>query len=448
MLPITRIPQRQGVKTREIFYPNEPTLGVDPITPVGYVMDLLDEAGFGTTRGRTRVPVYKGTRRPDSSVRGNATSDGENPYGMDFRVFPRILKTKLGSMGYYRPGGGTSRLHRLRVPTHPDAEMGSGQVQYESLETPKQIIRNRGVRPGTVNMSYATEGVARYGVGYMGVGDEVETDLGGTIVEYPFKAVSYFNGYAKLDNQFLVGMNEFSLSMDSQLSRQEAAFLDGQAAAIGYGSVNITGRLGLMFSTAGTRPESNLNFYKMAVQERIIPLEMVWANNPLDLATMWCRLIMFVRFGQNSFRPGGSAGKLIAQDYQMEMDENSDHPAEIFASNLGPYTLTGADNVLSVRYGGAAGVPVTLPTGAAVTTDAIVAALNGNATLSTNIDFVNFMGRPMARTKGTGSTYTLQIDTAAGSSAHTVLGFDGVAYAGLDDTGFLWEFYNDISVDL
>jgi hypothetical protein len=445
---ITRIPQRQGVKTREIFYPNEPTLGVDPSSPIGYIMNLVDAAGFGTTRGRTRAPVFKGTRRPDSSVRGNATAEGENPYGLDFRIFPRILKTALGTHGYVRPGGGTSSLHRLFTPTHPDAEMGSAQIQYDSLESPKQSIRNRGVRPGTINMSFATEGVARFGVGYMGVGDEVDTDLGGTLVDYPYRAVSYFNGYAKLDNSFLVGMTEFSSSMDFGLARQDAAFLDGQAAAIGYGSVNMTGRLGLMFSTAGTRPESNLNYYRMATEERLVPIDLVWADKPLDLATMWCRLRMFVRFSQESFRPGGAAGLMVGQGYQMEVDETADLPAEVFGTIAGPYNLTASTNVLSVRRNGAAGVPVTLPIGAAVTTDAIVTALNANGTLSPNVDFVNFNGRVMARTKGTGSSHTLQIDTAVADSAHTALGFDGILNAGIDDTGFVWDFYNDIAVDL
>src|SRR4051812_15467543 len=101
MLPA--IPQRQGIKTREIYYREDAGApGVDPAVAVGYILHLADEGAFGTTQGRTKAPVFKGNRKPDSSILGNITAEGENPYGLEFRTFPRILKDFVGPNGYSR----------------------------------------------------------------------------------------------------------------------------------------------------------------------------------------------------------------------------------------------------------------------------------------------------------------------------------------------------------
>lgn len=449
MVDFAPLPQRQGIKTRQIFYPNEPSLGTDPAAPVGYLMPLADEAGFGTAQGLTNVPVFKGLRKPDAVVLGMITADGENPYLLESRIFPRVLKTFLGDDGYVRPAGGTTKLHRLFIPTDPDAEMGSCQIQDESRETPVQYIRNKGVRPGTIGLTYAAEGGARYTVGFTGIGNEVFTDLGGTVVDYPSRPFSYFNGYAKLNGYYLVGMTDFNMSLDAGLARQDAAFHAGQAAAIGYGAVNLTGSLGLMFSTNGSAPENNMNFYNMAVNQQDVPLDVLWADAPLDRADHWIRILTpAVRFSRRGFRPGGAVGKVITQDWRMVDTENADIAAEKFNDIRGPYTMDNTNNVIGIRVDGAAATAVTLPTGAAVTVDQIVAAINANGTLSAAIVAESFVGRVMLRHKTAGASHSIGIDTTTANSAHTVLGFDAVAMSGFDDTPLIIEVYNDITTDL
>lgn len=438
------LPQRQGIKTRQIYYPGEPSLGTDPVAPVGYVVPLVDEAGFGNSRGRTTVPVYKGKRRPDQSILGNSTSEGENPYGLETRVFPRLLKDLFGADGYVRPFGGTSGLHRFTIPKNDEAEMGSGQIQDESLETPKQIQRNTGVRPGAINLSYATEGVARYGMNFMGIGNEVNTDLGGTVHDFPYRAFSYFNGYAKLNGYFLTGMTDFSMTIDPGLARQEAAFHEGQAAAIGYGAINANGSLGLMFSTSGAAPENNMNFYDMATNEQVVPLDCAWANAPVIRASSWVRVVLAsVVFSKKGFRPGGSMGKVITQNWNLTDDVSADHPAEKFNEIVGPWTFTAADNVLGIKVDGAAAVTVTLGTGE-VSAETIAGLINANATLGPLVEATSFMGRVMIATKLKGSTHSVQIDTTTPNSAHTIMGFDGIASLGLDDEPILVEIFEPL----
>jgi hypothetical protein len=448
MLPT--IPQRQGVKTRQIFYPEDAgAMGTDPAVPKGYVMPLADEGSFGTDQGLIQAPVYKGTRRPFGVVSGNVTAEGEDPYGLEFRTFPRVLKELVGPDGYVRPGGGTTSLHRFYVPTDPDAEMGSCQLQNESLETPKQILRNRGVRPGTISLAYANEGVARYGVAWMGTGDEVRTDLAGTVTDEGYKAVSFFNGFAKLNGYFLVGMTDFSITIDPGLSRSDAAFREGIAAGINYNVINVAGRLALMFSTNGAAPENNMNFYDLAVNQTPVPLDIAWSDAPASQATAWCRIILpATRFSRRGFRPGGSAGKIITQDYQVVDDISGDLAAEKFGTIRGTYNLTGTNNVFGVKIDGGATLSVTLPTGAAVTTDAIVTALMANGPFAAAATASNFMGRVMVTSKTKGASSSVQYDTAVANSAHTALGFDNVAFTGFTDIPFLIEVYNDITVDL
>lgn len=447
MLP--SIPQRQGIKTRQIFYPERSGFGIDPSPAVGYLMPLADEAGFGTSDSLVRAPIFKGTRKPDGVVNGMITAEGENPYGMEFRTFPRVLREFFGVGGYVRPGGGSTSLHKMFIPIDPDAEMGSCQIQEESRETPTQYIRNRGVRPGTINLSYANEGVARWGGGFMGSGDEVRTNLGGTVNDEGYKAVSYFNGHARLNGYYLVGMTDFSLSLDGGLSRADAAFRGGVAASINYGAINVTGRLGLMFSTAGSAPENNLNFYDMAVNQTPVPLEVMYTDAPPAISDSWCRIILAAtRFSRRGFRPGGAAGKLITQDYQLIDDASADIAAEKFSINRGPYTLT-TNNKLGIKVNGGATIPITLGTASTtITLAAAIAAINANVTFSNLAIAEEFNGRIMLRTIGKGSNYSIQIDTAQTDSAHSILGFDGVAFTGYSDTPLLIEFYNDIIVDL
>jgi len=299
-------------------------------------------------------------------------------------------------------------------------------------------------------LSYANEGVARYGMSFMGIGDEVYTNLAGTINDEGYKAVSYFNGSAKLNGYFLVGMSDFSIAFDFGLSRQEAAFRQGIAAAINYGLINATGNLGLMFSTSGAAPENNMNFYNMAVNNTPVPLEIVWANNPLELATMWCRIILSAtRFGRKGFRPGGTNGKIISQPYEMTTDDSGDIAAEKFNTIPGPtYTLT-TNNKLGIKVNGGSTMAITLGNASTtITLTAAVAAINAHAPFAALATAEEWHGRIMLRTIGKGSSFSLQIDTAQTDSAHTILGFDGVAFTGFNDEPMMIEVYNDIGVDL
>lgn len=441
MLPL--LAHRQGVKTRQEYYREDAgSPGIDPASPIGFVMPLADEAGFTRKRALVRAPVYKGNRKPDGVISGMKTADGENPYGLELNVFPRILKDFFGPDGYVRPGGGTTRLSRYFIPTDDDAVPGSFQIQDKSLESPVQILRKKGVMGSPFNFSYANEGVARYGLGMMGVGEQVTTDLGGTVTDYPYKAMNYFSGAVEIDGDTLVGMTEFSLSLDGGLSRTDAAFRDGLAASIGYGNINTTGRTTLMMAKNGGGLEENLNFYDLAEDEIPVAMSCMWADKPLTLATGWIRIILSaVRFSGEGFKSGGTAGRFISNDFQSVDDETGDLAAEKFSVNAGPYTLT-TNNKLGLKVNGGATVPVTLGTASTVITlTQAVAAINGTVGLN-GLVASEFNGRIMLRSGLKGAAQSIQIDTAQADSAHTILGFDGVAFLGYSDTPLLIEVFH------
>jgi hypothetical protein len=447
---LTPLPRRQGVKTRQVMYAEpDAAPGTNPGSPVGYILPLADESGFGTEQGRIQAPVFKGKRKPYGSVLGNINAAGEAPYGLEFRTFLRVLRQFVGPNGYTRPGGGTTSLHRIFTPTVDDSSPGSVQIEDQSLETPVQYIRNRYVRPGSINLSYANEGVARYGVSWMGIGDELRTSLAGTVNDEGYKAVSFFNGYAKLNGYYLVGMSDFAITFDGGLSRGDAAFRGGIAASVDFGVINISGRLALMFATNGAAPENNLNFYDMAVNNQAIPLEVIWTDTNETLSDSWCRIIIpGTKFSRRGFRPGGAAGKLITQDFTVDDDTASNKIAAEKYGIRGPYNIGASTFNLGVKDTGGSTIITALTQGAARTTDQVVTELNANVSFSAAFTAENFLGRVMIRHKTLGAAKSIQVDTATANSAHSILGFDNVVFSGFDDTPWLVEINNDITTNI
>lgn len=448
MLTINR---RQGVKSRQIMYPEpDSTFGQDATVPVGYIMPLADESGFGTDQGMTEAPVFKGNRKAYGIVYDNIMASGESPYGLEFRTFLRVMRQFVGPNGYVRPGGGVTSLHRISVPTANDAVPGSVCLQDESLETPVQYIRNRGVRAGTINLSYANAGVARYGVGWTGIGDEVQTSLAGTVNDDDYKAASYFNGYMSMNGYDLVGLSDFSISFDGGVSRGDAAFREGIGSSVDFGVINVTGSLGLQMATNGAAPENNLNYYNMAVNQQSIPIDVAWANDKIATADQWCRIIIpGTKFSRRGFRPGGSQAKSITQDWRVEQNATTNGiAAEKFGTIRGPYNIGAGNAILGVQVNGGATIPITLVQGAARTVAQVVTDINANATFTALGTASVFMGRVMLRSLLKSSSASMKVDTAQATSAHTVLGFDGILFSGKSDTEWLMEFYNDITTDL
>jgi hypothetical protein len=297
-----------------------------------------------------------------------------------------------------------------------------------------------------MQFQYSQNGGATYTVNVMGNGDEARTAIAaGAQTEYPFSAVSYFNGYAKINNLSLVGMTDFSMSFENNLTRIDTAFNNGIASGIVAGLMDATGSLGLIMGVAaGADPEDTMNFYDMAVNQTDIPIEVLYANGPVATATQWCRIRAYVRFSRKSWKPGGAAGIMITQDFQLIPTLSADWSAEIFNDKVGGSTFAlvlDVNDQLGIKVDGGATQVVTFTAGAAVTAAALIAEINTQTTGCT-ADVWN--GRIRIKSDTTGSTSSLEIDSTTAETCHTTLGFlADTEITGYTDTPFVIEVYND-----
>lgn len=441
------INQRISALTRLVLYP-ETSFGSDPGAPVGYVVPLAAQSGFRTNRNILPVPNYIGNRLTNAVVRGSATAAGAVPVNLEFELAARIGKLLFGDDGYSRPGGGTTTLHRLRIPTTTGAAPGSCQLQAEALQTTAQYLRAKGVRVGGMSFAYATEGPATYNVDFQGIGDEVQTDLAGTKNAISIPGVSYFNGRAVMNGFSLVGMTGFSMNIAAELMRQDVAFNDGIAAAINQGKINVSGNIALAMAIGGSTPESEMTYYNYAVNETEVPVECMWADKPIAQATQWMRVIMpAVRFSQASWVPGGDGGIIVDQQFMVPLSTNSKTQGETFGTILGPYNIGATTNIFAAKIDGVA-KNVTLTQGAARTAAQVVSDLNADVPFNTVAVAEVIAGRVFIRTKTKGSGGSAQFDTGVANHCGVALGFDNTVYTGLDDCPILIEFYNTINTNL
>lgn len=432
--------QRLGSSSRAVFYP-ETTWNEDPGTPVGYVMPLRDQSGFGSSDSLIEAPIFTGNALPFGVINGLVNAEGAFPLALEFITIGHFLKTYFGSDGYARPGGGTTSLHHWFIPTASGAVPGSAQVQSSFQETTAQHIRNKGCRVGGFSFSQDIAGAVSYSMDMIGSGKEATTDLGGTVTDNGYSAASYFNGKLKKGSTSLASLAQFSLALACGLSRQDVAFNDGYAGAINQGIHSAKGRLELLFG-------DDLSFYNEAVNQNEVSLDCLWANGPLSSATRWLRVQMpTVRFARTAPRPGGSAGLLIGQDYMMIRSDNADVAAEAFGPTLGTYNVTLTTDVLGVKIDGGATISTTLTASATKTAAQVVAELQANGSLTAVADVDEFNGRVRITSKTKGSSSSVQIDTAVVDSAHSLFGFDGVARTGRNDCPLLVSIYNNRTSD-
>lgn len=433
--------QRLGSLSRLCIIP-ETSWNQDPGAPVSHVLPLSGQGGFKTDQALIEAPIFTGTRFPFGVVTGNTTAAGRIPLQLEFNTMARIFRRFFGSGGYSRPGSG--KLHRFKIPTD-NSGPESFQLEAQFLEATPVYVRAKGCYAGSIGLQYSTEGVAGYDLEVMGSGAEAYTTLDATPEDDGYSAVSYFNGFAKLNQLGLVGLTEFSANLDGGLSRQDVAFNGGIAGGINSGAINARGRLGLTFRTTGAGAEDDLYYYMLAVNNTEVEIECVWTDLPPDIATKFLRFRgIATRFSRSAPQPGGAAGLIIGQDWQIIRSTAADIKPEIFGTILGPYNIGAATDQFAAKIDGVAKT-VTLTNGAARTAAQIVAELNADAPFFAVAEADVFLGRVRIKSRTAGTGGSVQFDTAVADHCGAVLGFHNAVITGDNDTPLVIEVYNDIN---
>lgn len=427
------VSQRKGIASQCIWIPELDGWDKDPATVNAYSMPLADKTGFKVHGDLIEAEIYDGTQLPPATVRGNSMADGTITLGLEYILSGRLLKCALGAAGYAQPEGATGRLKQFTIPTTLGGYPISGQLVRRSLETTMQVLRSTGNIIGSFHFPFATSGRATYEISLNGSGKSFRTMPAGfgSITNDGYVPASYFNMQMILNGYNIVGLTNFDDTLDFHSSRQDVGANNGNAGAINVGYVGAGGQLGLIWAVDGAGMESNFNLLDLAVNEVEFAIDCIYTDKPLALSTQWLRRRYWARLSPSDPDFGGSAGLIQEPKWQMVRSSSAQWAAERFGDIIGPYLLSGTTNIFGVKIDGGATVSVTLPTGAAVTTDQIVTALNASGSFSAVAIADNFMGRPRVTSKTTGlTTSKVQIDTTVTNSAHTVLGLTNTIYTG------------------
>lgn len=432
--------QRQGVASRLVFL-KETAWNDDTGITAGQVFPLSEASGVESKQDLIKVPNFPGGRLPAGAVTGNATVEGSIPVNMEFKFLGHMLHSLVGNSGYTKTTVGTTKYnHRFVIPTADGALPQSFQLEQQSLESPITYLRYRGCFLSNLQFTFAQSGGATYTANIMGSGSEARTTLDASPDYYGFDAVSYFNGYARLNNLNLVGMSDYSFTLENNLARVDTAFNGGIASGVTAGLMDGNGTLGLIMGVAsGSDPEDIMTFYDYAVNQTDIPLEVLYCDKPTALSTQWCRVRSYVRFQRRSWKPGGAAGLMISQDYQLIPSLSADWAGEIHNSiGAGATFNIPASAKLGVKIDGGSTQPINITQGAARTVAQVVADLSGLTGGAADV----WNGHIRIKSSTTGAASSVQIDTGQVDTCHTVLGFDGTSRVGLADTPFIIDLFN------
>jgi hypothetical protein len=420
--------QRIGTASKLIAY-LEDTYDADPGSPVGYVIPLSQLSAFNDSQARVEVPAYTGSREAASSVLGIIESKGDFETNMEFEAIGVILKAFVGNSGYAHDSG--SHIHNFLSGFTP----GSLQLQKVWTEPTAQFIRHRGVRVDSMAFTYQPQGPSKYKPSFMGLGDIAQTDLSGTVNSPCFQAVSYFNGFLKLDGTTLATVTAFDVTLANQLSRQEVAFNGGVAGAVNAGLNKLTGNLSLLFDTT-----DNLTFYNETVADHQFTLECLWADqggSSLASATKWLRMrFPKVKIMRPSINVGGNAGLVQACQYMIEFDCSSGFEAFVLGTVKGPYTITmGSNDQLKVVIDGGSPQTVTIPP--ATYADAVALAAAVPTITGATVDAFNGFLR-ITSTATSPSASIVDVQTVA-NDCYTAVGLATGAHDGFGAHSFLVE---------
>lgn len=433
------IDQRIGPGSRALWIP-EAALGVDPDPATAVVLPLREQMGFGASDTLNDAPYFAGNRLPDDVTQGMITAEGSLPLGLEFLAIGHLLKSWVGDDGYTKetiPGG---YLHRFFIDPTSCAALGSGQIQSEFCgESAKLYLRDKGIRVNSFDFNFAADGTAGVDVGLIGTGQQDQTDIDAvatvTIEDNGYTPTSYFNGFAKMDGVTLDGLTNFSMSLTQNVSRQDAAFRSGYAAALNAGKLRVSGTLELMFGDGGALPESDLTWYNKAVQQSLFALDCAWTDLPPDSATAWLRVQLPQNRAQRSApRPGGEAGIVVSQEYRT-VNRSAALPAEVYSA---ANPTIGAGDLL-VKVDGGAAQTFTFTGGETV--DEAVTLVNATAT---GFTAVNMFGRLVLVHDTGGVAKTLQVDV---TSTVTGLDFANTVKTGWDSCPMMISLANSRSTD-
>lgn len=427
--------QRLGPLGEGLWIPETDGVGVDPASPVQYIMPLSAVDGFKTDQPRQAAKIYDGTREAKGSVKGMITAAGDLPVSLDFRFQGLPAMSFFGHDVYSRVGS----LHRWIGVGTPE----SFQFQRKHQQSPALYNRNKALFLNQMKCDQQMSGQNMLTLSAMGFGREVYTDVGGSTTSYrPFVAYNYFDGSILKDGVSLLGVTAFNATDNNNMSRQDAAFLGGQAAGINAGIYDAQGDLGLIYDT-----DSGDTFYLQAINDTICSIVCLWANKPLSGGpTMFLRRIWpAVLFSRGSVPAGGDAGLMQTQHWVAQVP-TADWPAEAFGTTIGPWTIPSSSN-FGVKIDGGSTITVAIAAGSK-TAAQIATLLNADSTFTAAAVASDFNGRLSVKSKSTvAGTSKVQYDTAVSGSIHALLGFTATIFSGYVAASQYTELYNDLAAD-
>ncbi len=426
---------RQGPLSRISRY-RETTWGTDPTTPNAYLIPFLTD-GFQLRQPRAAGNFYDGVMSAKGSYLEAVSCQGEITTSLDYWAVGYDLMDTLGSTGYTRVGS----FHRWVGLGNP---LPHG-IRKEFLQSPAIVHRYPAVVATVLRFAQAGRGQQQYGVTRLGSGAEVLTDIASTtLVDTTTKATnSYYNGQLYQDGSLLGNPAAFDLTVDRKVTGKEGLFSGGTLSAYSVGVPEVRGTLGKVFTT-----DDGDTFYLAAKNETASSIICVYANKPVTgNPTAFLRIILpMVLFDRMATAAGGDTIPDQSQTFYAQIPSTY-YPGHAIGTLAGTFNLTASDCVVSVKPEAGATIDVTLATGSAVTTDAIVTALNADGGFSAKLKASNFLGRLEIASKDTTSSSSVQWQTATTNSAHSKLGFTNTTWSGYAGAEMYVELYNATSTD-
>jgi hypothetical protein len=450
------VAQRIGPLTRKILT-RETTRGADPGSPTGVVLALRDLDGVAATRPEVDASYYNGTAIGLATAPGPINAGGRTPLWLDFTTIGNILQMPIGTSAYSRVGLVTGSLHNFPLPAGVFTPL-SGQLQDEYLEGTPAFERLRYQLVKAIALSYANGGAAPFDVDWVGSGDSVFTDIGGTKTDNgSSNPASVYNGFARMAVAALAptwfplaGIKNFNLTYDTGATAEPVGFNDGVSGSVNPSMFSVKGGLELMTANGGTGFEADFTFLNNAINRNLMYYDCEYADasatGPVTFPSKWLRIVAAgLRFERRSASSSGRAGITTNQSFWLVNDFTlSKIAAESFGTVVGPYNISaGVNDIVSHNIDAIGASSVTLTPGATRSALQICNDLNGNGTFAARALADVFNGRvriTSKQTAGSGSTSSVAL-TAAANNANATLGFNTTVITGFT-TPFLFQLYN------
>lgn len=428
---------RQGPNSRISRY-RESTWGSDPVAPDAKLIPFLSD-GFELRQPRTPGEFYDGVISAKGSYLEPITCQGPIVTSMDYWQVGYDLMDVLGSSGYSRVGG----LHVWSSVGNP---LPHG-IRKEFLQSPAIVHRYPGVIATMMRFAQAVRGQQQYEVTRLGKGSEEVTDIASTTLTDSTEknTKTYFNGSVEHDAVILANTAAFDLTIDRKVTPKEGVFQLGQLAAYSIGPPEIRGTLGKIFST-----DDGDAFYLLAKNETPSTLTCLYANKPLTAGpTMFLRIILpRILFDRMATAAGGATIPDQIQTFYAEVQTSGVYyPGHAIGTVLGPYNVTAANKVVSVKFQGGSTINVTLTEGSARTAAQIAAELNADVTFAAAGTAYDLNGRLEIVSDNVTSSTSVQWQTGTANSAHTLLGFTNTTWAGYAPAEMHVELFNTTTSD-